>query len=391
MSGQKSAYVTLGLIVAAHGLNHTYSTMVPILYPAIQSEFNLTYAQVGLLATAYSLTLGLPQFAAGVLRSKVRGKILLGAGMFWQSLMNILGGFSWSFSHLLGARSLAGLGASPQHPVGSSMIAERSEKSRLGRMMGFNITGANLGTVVAPPLATFLLLKYGWRSTLVAFALPGLFLGMTIPVLIDERKPLIEAAANRGGFSRRNLGIFKNRTLFLVTLVETVVSLRFGVFGFIPIFLVTARGMETAGASNFYLVLLIGSVIGPFLWGSLSDRVGKRETMMIVMAVSTIMLLMLPNTTSSMHLLALLFVLGLTFQSVSPITQSMVARLTNERSRSFVYGVYFTISFGVGSIGPYLFGYITDMLGFSYSFVYVAAVTVMAALCAIQMPRGKDY
>jgi len=386
--GKRSAYVAIGLIVAAHGLNHTYSTMVPILYPAIQREFNLTYAQVGLLATGYSLALGLPQFAVGILRNKVRGKVLLGFGMFWQSFMNIMAGFAGSFSQLVGLRTLAGLGASPQHPVGSSMIADRSDKDRLGRMMGTNITGANLGTVIAPPLATLLLMTYGWRSTLMAFAVPGLLLGAIIPMLIYEKSP--PNATTDNAVSRKSLNAFRNRQLLFVTLIETVVSLRFGVFGFIPTYFVDGRGMATAEASNLYTILLVGSVIGPFLWGSLSDRLGKRETMTIIMAISTVLVLALPTVTNMMPLMAVLFLLGLTFQSVSPITQSMVARLTDEQTRSLVYGVYFTISFGIGSIGPWIFGYITDTWGFFLAFVYVAIVTIIAALCAIRIPRENQ-
>lgn len=223
----------------------------------------------------------------------------------------------------------------------------------------------------------------------MAFAVPGLLLGAIIPMLIYE-KPSPNATTTHSVVSRKSLNAFKNRQLLFVTLIEIVVALRFGVFGFIPTYFVDGRGMATAEASNLYTILLMGSVIGPFLWGSLSNRLGKRETMTIIMAISTVLVLALPIVTNMMPLMAVLFLLGLTFQSVSPITQSMVARLTDEQTRSLVYGVYFTISFGIGSIGPWVFGYITDTWGFFLAFVYVAIVTIIAALCAIRIPRENQ-
>lgn len=76
------------LVITSHTLNHTYNSLLPILYPPMISEFQLSYSLVGMLMMGYNLSGGAFQLLMGFLGRFVRRKILLGFGMIWQSVAN---------------------------------------------------------------------------------------------------------------------------------------------------------------------------------------------------------------------------------------------------------------------------------------------------------------
>jgi len=122
--GKEKSSTGFMLVIISHALNHTYDALLPILYPAIISEFNLSYGSVGMLVMGYRLSSGALQIIMGFLGRFVKKKILLGLGMIWQGIANSLITLCPGFGSIFIGRTLAGIGASPQHPTGSAYIAE---------------------------------------------------------------------------------------------------------------------------------------------------------------------------------------------------------------------------------------------------------------------------
>ena len=121
------------LVITSHALNHGYDGLLPVLYPSFISQFGLSYSLLGMIAMGYRLTSGAFQLIMGFLGRFVKRKFLLGFGMIWQSIANSFIGLSLGFNQILVSRSLAGIGSSPQHPTGSSYIAETFSKKQLGK------------------------------------------------------------------------------------------------------------------------------------------------------------------------------------------------------------------------------------------------------------------
>jgi len=171
-------WLVLFLVSANHGIGHLANFVYPFLLPAIMNEFSLNYALAGLLMTSSQVTAGLPQVVVGVLQQRVKRKIMMAVGTVWNSLLTMCGYFATSFGHLLSTRVLAGPGASVQHPLGSSMLAERFAGKRMGMAMGFNIAGATVGSIVATMISPFLFQSFGWRTTLMIIGIPGIVTGL---------------------------------------------------------------------------------------------------------------------------------------------------------------------------------------------------------------------
>ena len=76
----------------------------------------------------------------------LRRGVILGVGNCVLGLSVVASGFASSFSHFFTTRLIGGIGSSPQHPVGSSMLASHFGAAR-GAHLGFSF---NRGTARQP-------------------------------------------------------------------------------------------------------------------------------------------------------------------------------------------------------------------------------------------------
>ena len=380
--------LVLFLVSSSHGINHLAMFVYPILLPAIMTEFNLSYVLAGLLLVAYMVTSGAPQFVVGILQQHIRRKILLAVGTIWNALMTMCGSVAANFGQLVTTRILAGIGASVQHPTGSSMLAERFIGKRMGMAMGFNIAGATVGSLIAVPLGSALLQSFGWRTTLLLIGIPGLFMGMMLLFLKNTRRTP-SSPSGSPSFFRGLKDAYLTRPILALTMVHCVIDFRLGVLSFIPTYLVKEVGFDIQTSASLYMLLLIGSAIGSILWGVVSDMLGKKQVIIGALGVSAPLVYILPLLNSIYPLVILLLTLGLTYQTVSPLVQALAADFTNPEDIDQVFGVFYTIAFTLGLVGPLMFGYITDLFDFKAAFTYVAAVTLIAIIPALLIPKRQ--
>src|SRR5262245_3708573 len=99
---------------------------------------------------------------------------LLGFGNFGIALGTLMSGLAPSYPAMIVARGVASVGSSAQHPVGYSILASYFPKSR-GAVMALNTSISNVGTLVATPLATVLLLIMGWRQIFLVLTICSAF------------------------------------------------------------------------------------------------------------------------------------------------------------------------------------------------------------------------
>jgi MFS family permease len=172
-------------------------------------------------------------------------------------------------------------------------------------------------------------------------------------------------------------------------MVHCVIDFRLGALSFIPTYLVKEVGFDLQTSASLYMLLLIGSAIGSILWGVVSDRLGKKRVIIGALGVSAPMVYILPLPNSIYPLAILLFTLGLTYQTVSPLVQALAADFTKPEDIDQVFGIFYTIAFTLGLVGPLMFGYITDLFDFKAAFTYVAAVTLIAIIPALLIPKRQ--
>lgn len=380
-------YRVLALVAASHAVNHAYSALMPLIYPAMMAELRFGYGQLGLLVGVSSAFGQGLQWLAGYLGRYCKRKVLLGVGGIAQGLCVALTGLAQGFGHVLVTQSLTRLAGSPQHPNGNALILDYFGRSHRGRALALHFAGGNVGTVLVPLTAALLLTVLGWRATLFWFALPGIVVGLIVMTAITgEREGSRVGAAERPRLGRETLAILAHREVRLVIAAQASAAGGRGlgtVMTYVPLYLSQELGLSVMKTGVLFTIMMIGSVVGPTLAGYLSDRLGVRKPVLLAAyaasTVSTLVLIHL-GAAGSLLLPVVLFALGCVVYAESPLLQSVTADATEDFNPDMVFGLYHTIGFGAGAVWAAVLGVLVEAFGFQAALFVMAASYVAAAL-----------
>src|SRR5919197_2355886 len=167
----------LWLTNISHAVNHFQNNMVSALYPTIMAELGFGYFELGTLTAIRTIFGNGSQIMYGFLTPFVHRSQLLGAGNVIMSVGTLATGMVGGFGGFAAARTVASVGASAQHPVGASLLAGHFPHRR-GTILALNSSIANVGSLLAPAAAGFLLLVLGWRQIFFVVAILSLIVGL---------------------------------------------------------------------------------------------------------------------------------------------------------------------------------------------------------------------
>src|SRR5436309_6374123 len=114
------ARAVLAAACSIHFVHDGFSDILYVLLPIWANEFRLTFAQVGMIRTAYSGGMAAFQIPAGLLAERWGERRLLAAGTAITALGFIAVGTVGGFLALLSVLLVAGIGSGVQHPLSSS-------------------------------------------------------------------------------------------------------------------------------------------------------------------------------------------------------------------------------------------------------------------------------
>jgi FSR family fosmidomycin resistance protein-like MFS transporter len=381
----------LVLVSAAHAVIHATAVLMPLIYPIIQRLYHLSYTEIGLVIAISNFVGGFLQFGFGLLSKYIMRKVMLGIGNILVGISVALTSTITGFGTLMGWSVLNRIAGAPQHPVGAGLLSHVFTQKRRGFALAAHVAGGNIGTLLVPLVATPIITSWGWRPTLLLFGLPGVVVGALLLLLVDEGQ---EAQQERSSSAtppvtwhwRELLVPLRDYTIVLIMLASIAAAGGRGIgilTTYIPLYLANQLHMTPVYVSAMFTLLLIGSVAGPLIAGRLSDRLGRKVTLLIVYplaALLTITFALLANSAVAAYAIpASLFAMGLTAYAESPLLQAYLADQAQEHLRDITFGLYFALAFGVGSLWGGVIGWVIDHVGFTGAFAVMACSYILAA------------
>ena len=360
----------LHLSNVSHGVNHFQNQMMTMLYPSIMAALGMNYTQVGLLAAICSVLNSLCQGAYGFLTPFVSRCKLLGFGNFGIALGTLLSGLAGSFPMLIVARGIASIGSSAQHPVGYSILASYFPKNR-GAVLALNTSIANVGTLIATPLATAMLLFMSWRTIFFVVTIASVIMGLVYFFFRDYGAPSREGSGKsrlaQGFASYRR--VLKNRNMVLIALVFMVGGA--GRDGGVNQTYFAPHLANDFGYSALIIGILItamniGSIIGPLIFGWLSDKLSRTGMLQVSLALSCVGSLWIAYLGPGE---VVLFISLLLYSAVTSSrgtqTQAIIADSATDADRDAAFSVYFLLGFISQPFWVLVTGYLMDKAGFA--------------------------
>ncbi|MBI3058295.1 MAG: MFS transporter [Deltaproteobacteria bacterium] len=358
-----------GIVCGTHLLNHFQSSMIGVLYPFMMKELGFGYVEIGILTATYNMVGSLLQALYGFIAARVRRAVMLGLGNIALGLSVVATGFAPSYQFVLGTRLFGGVGSSPQHPVGSTILASYYGGSR-GQALAVHSIAGNLGTLLAPIFAGFLLVYMGWRAIFYVVGLPSMILGAACLLFRDQLRPA-SAQGKKSGFSYEGWQAYKkclqNRNILVVSLV-----------------LMTGAAGRGQGVNVTYLIphfindLHVEASHAALLFTLLQ--------MLFLSAVTTFWLAW--QSTVSAGLLANLVLYGTVVTSRQTLTQALLSDVSDEKSLDAAFSLYYFIGFLSAPVWTLLTGWIMERSGFHYAFSVISGSYLlgMAVLLFLREP-----
>ena len=169
----------LTVFVLSSAINYLDRQSLATLAPLLRADFHLSREQYGWILGAFSITYAASAPFAGLIVDRIglnRG-ISLAVGLW--SAAGIATGFSTGLGGLVGCRAVLGIAEAGGIPSAGKAVHTYLRPPERAIGTAINQAGVSLGMILAPPIATWIAVRYGWR---MAFVLTGLLGLLWIPV-----------------------------------------------------------------------------------------------------------------------------------------------------------------------------------------------------------------
>lgn len=365
---------------------------VNYLAPFIVRDLKLSSTQVGLTASALSITWALTNIGAGRLSDLMgRRKPLLILAVIVFSCCSFVSGLATSFAVLIGARLFMGLAEGPVPPMVLTLMAHGSSRHRIGLNTGLIINGclSLFAAVLGPVVLIGLAQAFGWRIAFWVAAAPGLVMALLIARFVREARPTTPASAARPrpspdeGFLR----VIARRNIVLCTVIAcfTLATLMIGsAFG--TLYLVNVRHIAPTQASLLLSAQGLAQMAS-FVVAALSDRIGRKPAVIAFSLLGLCGPLGLLYFHGPLWGLGALMMLGGLGQGVTPVLfVAIPAETVPLRQLGTVSGFIPGIGELVGSVcGPAIAGWAADRTSLDAPFLIMAGCSLGAGLLALAL------
>lgn len=243
------------------------------LLPDIGKTLRISASQTGQAVSVFTLcyALATPIFATLLSGKSIRRILVWALAVF--SLGNGASAIASSFTMLLIARAVAGIGAGLYSPLAATAAASLVSKKKRGRALGMMLGGMSTGTVVGVPLGLIIAEHLDWHATLWFITVLGLVAIFGIMIWF----PSFPASAPPS-LRQRVAMIANGRIAAIISITFLTSTASLGLYTY------TASILQNVADIQFITPYLwawgIGGVVGSFSIGALIDRTGRPDILM---------------------------------------------------------------------------------------------------------------
>jgi MFS family permease len=379
--------------------SQAYALAIPSLLVAL----HLSTAQAGTFATAALIGSGIGGWLFGMMADRYGRIKMLQWAIVVVAVATFLSAFATQFWHLLVARSVQGVGYGGEAAVGAVLVSEMVRPGLRGRVTASVQSGYAVGYAIAVGFMAviFHLMPeaIAWRVLFALGILPLFFL-FYIKRYVPESPLYLENARRRAsqGSSINFVEIFQAPLLyrtFIATLLATAIfGAAYVQITWLPTYLRTVLHLKVTATAGYLFLNILGSFLGPLVLGPLSDRIGRRWSLILFLICQAVAvgIYTLAAITHSVALL-LGFVVGLFQGGLGSSMLPAYAELFPTHARGQGQGFCLSVGRGLGSLVPTAVGITAKSLSLGKAMgIFALAAYGVAVIATLMFPEtaGKD-
>jgi FSR family fosmidomycin resistance protein-like MFS transporter len=384
-AAQHTAFSVLFAISFCHLLNDMIQAVLPAIYPNLKAEFHLSFAQVGLVTTAFQCTASLLQPWVGYLSDKRPAPYSLAVGMIVTLAGIVAVAFAWNYAMLLFAAMLIGAGSSVFHPE-SSRVARMASGGRNGLAQAMFQVGGNSGSALGPLSAAFVVASWGQKGVVLysAVAILGTVILFQVGTWYKHHGLVRMHHARHAPLEGVSNARVAASVVILLLLIFSKYFYLTAIGSYFTFYLIHAFNVSVAAAQLHLFAFLAAVAVGTFLGGPLGDHFGRKYVIWLSILGCLPFTLMLPF--ASLFWTGILSVIiGMIMASAFPAIVVYAQELLPGRV-GMVSGLFYGFAFGMGGLGAALLGALADAT--SITFIYkVCAFLPAIGLLTMFLPN----
>ncbi len=382
----RSRLISILLILdLAYVINAMDRQVFPILVKPIAAELSLAPAQFGLLATVFTLGLGLAALPAGYISDRIGRKNMIQTGLIIFSIATGLQGVAHGFLDMTAYRVLSGIGEGAQNAALYAAVGVYFHRNRSLAVGTLNV-GFGVGAFIGPLFGNYALqLSGSWRAPLFIFAILGLV--VLLVVQFGVPKSLTDSAGNGDEIEnapQSEVRLF-NRNVVGCMIVATVSGFAiYGYLGLYPTFLQDAGHFTSAQASLIFGMFGVGALASIPI-GLAADRWNQKALNIIgllgLMVVGGLMFAVPLPMGAHMVLTVLM---GVCFTGILYLnTNTLMQRSVPQHRVGTAVGLFVAALYIPASIAGYVFGSLRVELGWAGAGLIIIGVIPSLGLIAM--------
>jgi FSR family fosmidomycin resistance protein-like MFS transporter len=373
------------IIIVGHALKHVYiAAFQAVLLPEIKLGLNLSSTQVGTMATVQQFSSWGSTVTSGYIGDRFVSKtaFMLGLSLALIGFSYFILGIAGSYSVLLPAMLLVGLGPSIYHPPAIGALSRRFV-SRRAFYISLHGAGGSVGEAAGPLIAGGLIAVLYWRDVLQLAMIPAFITAFAMWTLLKNEKSGAGGASSLGEY----LGAFKEllkiraiQLIYLATAFRTVGQATTMVF--LPIYMREDLGYSAWLAGVYISMAQVVGIGSQPLMGYLTDRIGYKRVLVPALVGFAVLLALIPLADGKLQLAIVILLLGTFLFSLHAILIASAAEMAGEAMQATTVSLIYSASF-VGALAPTIAGVLADAYGFKSTFLFASVLVAVSAFTLV--------
>ncbi|WP_429252818.1 MFS transporter [Paraburkholderia sp. GAS333] len=379
------------------------SQVYALMLPTLIGVFALTRGQAGMLGSLTTVVAAFSTLIAGAAADRFGRLRVLQIAIAISAISTALAAFAHSFTYLAVMRAIQGIGYAAELTASSTLVNEMIRSRYRARAVSGTQSGYAMGYAIAvgSMLAVHALVPadYAWRVLFGLGIIPALYV-ILLQRFVGESALFLAAKKTAPAAQDQSslLDLFRGSNA-RNTLVTAMISV--GVYGaaqvmifWLPTYLQSAFHLDVTHTGGYLALNIAGSFVGPWLYGPISDRYGRRPVFLLFLAMQAVAVPVYLSVSGSLALtLSVGLVVGLLQGGLATGVQPMLGELFGTRIRGRAIGLNNAFVRATAAIAPAVVGVMAGHTAFGIAMIAVAvSLYLFAAVGVLLAPetRGLD-
>jgi MFS transporter, SHS family, lactate transporter len=359
--------------------------LVVLVYAEIAAEFHESLTKMAFVTTVTLLMRPVGAFLFGLWADRAGRRIPLMVDVCFYSLVGFLCAFAPNYTVLLVLRLLYGIGMGGEWGLGAALAMEKIPPQRRGFFSGILQQGYSAGYLLAAAayLVVHSVLHLHWRWIFALSIIPAL-ISLIIRSHVKESEVWEETQREMKATRKSLRDVFLDRAVvkrfvYLVALMTVFNWMSHGTQDIYPTFLQKGAGLAATTATLIAIVYNVGAAIGGIVFGSLSERIGRRRAIILaaVLALPIVPIFAYSRTAGLLCLGS--FLMQVMVQGAWGVIPAHLTELSPDAIRGFYPGVTYQLGNCIAAFNlP-----IQQALAAQHGYPFALAVTIVPVLLTL--------